>query len=93
MSKIDILYTGSRQSAEYVQYYLSRKDKELDIRIVKITKIRNKMHKFPWKIARLMLLELPSLIIIERTSQEPLINIEFSGRKPMGYNHSQQKEY
>ena len=89
MCEIDILYTGSRQSAEYIQYYLSQKDKELDIRIIKITKIRKKMHKFPWKIARLMLLEFPSLIIIERTSQKPIVNIEFSGRKPMGYNHSQ----
>lgn len=89
MCEIDILYTGSRQSAEYVQYYLSQKDKKLDIRIIKITKIRKIMHKFPWKIARLMILEFPSLIFIERTSQEPLINIEFSGRKPMGYNHSQ----
>lgn len=89
MSEIDILYTGSRQSAEYVKYYLNQKNKEFEIRIIKITKIRNKTYQFPWKIARLMLLEFPSLIVIERTTQYPIINIEFCGRKPMGYNHSQ----
>lgn len=89
MNAIDILYTGSRQAAEYVQFYLQRLEKTMDIRIVRISHVVRRIREFPWRIAKVIFLEFPSLIVIDRESQDPIATIEFFGRKPMGYNHAQ----
>ena len=86
--KIDLLYTQTYQIAEYLEYYLEEKI-NIDIRTIRIHHLLKKLPTLPWKIARLLFLEYPGAIIIDRDSQDPIAVIEIFGRKPMGYNHSQ----